>query len=338
MTRLLSIVVPTYNRAAHLALLLDTLAQEDAAVLERIAVVIGDNASTDRTPEVTDTFAARHPGTLVLRHPQNVGPEMNFCLCLDRVETPWFWIFGDDDLPKPGVLATVLRLLQAQRPDLVYLRSEWLPVLHGRDDGTPLAAITPVQVPADRFARDVHIWITFISGMVVHRARLRELAPHGDLRRHVGTSLVQLGWILPLLREDARLWVVPQPCILATSGNSGGYRLVQVFGDHLPRILAQELPAGSALARPILSTLCWWFLPGLLWLSRGSAGRAFVAEDLLGSLGRLRASTAYALVLWPIARLPRALAFPAWAATRVLGRAQQALFRRRYRAPAGAAR
>lgn len=328
---LLTVVVPTYNRAAHLQLLLQSLAGQPAAVRARVAVIVGDNASTDATPEVAAAFAADYPHARVMRHAVNVGPEENFCLCLEQVDTPWFWIFGDDDLPKPGVLAAVLDLLQSAAPDLVYLRSEWLASLQGPGDGTPVRQFTPVPLTHTAMARDAHVWLTFISGLVVRRERLQTLSPPLELRRFTGTSLVQLGWILPLLRPDSRLWMVPQPCILATAGNSGGYRVVEVFGTRLPQIIRAALPEDSPVARILLRALAWGYMPGLLWLSRGAEGRRFEGEDVRASLAPLRASLAYPLLLWPIAHLPRPLAQPFLLAARVIGRVRALAFGWRYR-------
>ncbi len=81
--KLLTIIVPTYNRAECVALLLDALRAEIAPVQDRVDVIVGDNASTDRTAEVTATFAVSCSAGRVLRHAENVGPDENFCRCLD---------------------------------------------------------------------------------------------------------------------------------------------------------------------------------------------------------------------------------------------------------------
>jgi hypothetical protein len=53
-----------------------------------------------------------------------------------------------------------------------------------------------------------------------------------------GSSLPQLGWILPLLvQSQSPILVASCPCILATSGNSGGYSILSTFLIHYPKIV-----------------------------------------------------------------------------------------------------
>ena len=73
--KLLTIIVPTYNRARSLALLLDTLRHEIAPVDDSVDIVVGDNASTDGTADVTTAEWARRSAAEVRAQRGNVGPE-----------------------------------------------------------------------------------------------------------------------------------------------------------------------------------------------------------------------------------------------------------------------
>jgi glycosyltransferase involved in cell wall biosynthesis len=75
MSRLLTIIVPTYNRSACLSMLLNALTVELNGLEGRVEVVIGDNAAADATPAVTAAFADRWAATCILRHAENLGPE-----------------------------------------------------------------------------------------------------------------------------------------------------------------------------------------------------------------------------------------------------------------------
>lgn len=71
---LVSILVPTYNGERFLeAALRSALAQSHRA----IEVVVGDDASTDGTPELLATVAASDDRVRVIRHHDNLGPFLN---------------------------------------------------------------------------------------------------------------------------------------------------------------------------------------------------------------------------------------------------------------------
>ena len=275
---LLCIIVPTYNRAPHLGRLLAGLKREVQGVAANIQFVIGDNASEDGTEALTAEFAASVPNVTVIRHPTNVGPDENFCSCIERSRATYFWIIGDDDLVRPGALqAVVLPILARFKPNLVYLASDW------GSDAAALAAAAPALRPADAqatlhtpasFASHVNVWVTYISGMIIKA----DGAGLQVIRRYGGSHLVQLGWVLPaLVRTDGRLVTVDTVCLYATAGNTGGYRLLTVFGKNFTDILRTEYAARPELARRIRRRLLWQYLPSLVWMSRTGVGRQIPA-------------------------------------------------------------
>lgn len=335
MPRLLTIAVPTYNRADHLEPLLARLHAETAGLGDTVEVLVSDNASTDRTPDVTAAFAAVHPGARIVRNDANLGPDGNISQCFLRAGSAYLWIVGDDDLPQPGTVAGLLELLARERPALVYLDSAWVA-------STADAAVAPPAVPLrgerltrEDFARRVHVWLTFISGVVVGLDGLDARQREAVARRHMGTSLVQLGWVLDALDRGDRFVHVTDRCVLATAGNTGGYAVLKTFTANFQRILAESLAGRPALARAMLRRHLVCYLPGLVWGVRFATLGRFADErswDVLrGALGR---HPAFWLLVAPVARAPRPLAWIALQAGRVAGR----LLRRADRLAAGRAR
>jgi abequosyltransferase len=307
---LLTIIIPTYNRADCLSLLLTSLTNELHGVEDKVSILIGDNASTDLTPSVTSAFLGKHPTAQLLRHPKNLGPDENFCSCIDNVISKYFWIFGDDDLPKPGVLRYIVQLLSSQKPDLVYLNSEWMKHITGPNDSEQVANLSAIRLTSEDFSRKVNVWVTFISGMIINLDRLYELNPGLSTRRFSGTSLVQLGWVLPLLMTGNRFYMIVQRCVLATSGNTGGYELFKVFGKNFPLILNDVCGENSNETKKIREILSWDFIPNLLWSSRFGGTQRFIEEDLLKSLVLFNKTIAYWAIFFPIIKFSKTLATP----------------------------
>jgi len=113
---LLFIGVPTRNRARYLQdLLLGLEAQLRAGGFppELVRVLVSDNCSTDRTPEVVGRITARSPHFLYFRQPEDVGAGRNFMTCVRLARSQYCWVCGDDELLAPGGLSSLVGTLQA---------------------------------------------------------------------------------------------------------------------------------------------------------------------------------------------------------------------------------
>ena len=128
MPELLSICIPTYNRAAYLGDLLESLAREHEATpwAGEIAVHISDNASTDDTREVIARYARRLPLS-AHRNVDNIGGDRNFARLIGLSAGDYFWLLGDDETVQPGSLARLLELLRPRQYGLLLLPSLHLP-------------------------------------------------------------------------------------------------------------------------------------------------------------------------------------------------------------------
>ena len=73
---LLSISVPTYNRARCLERLL-TILHEQSADDPRVELIVSDNASTDGTQAVAEDFLRRGMNFRYVRNQVNVGGDEN---------------------------------------------------------------------------------------------------------------------------------------------------------------------------------------------------------------------------------------------------------------------
>ena len=69
-------------------------------------VIVSDNASTDKTPEVIGNFAARASFPIcVVQQPENIGSIRNIANAAALVKTTFFTILPADDLLDPTFVA-----------------------------------------------------------------------------------------------------------------------------------------------------------------------------------------------------------------------------------------
>lgn len=304
-TKILTIAIPTYNRSAKLGLLLETLTTELSLLVDSVEVIVGDNSSSDNTKDITEAFQKACPNVKVLRHSRNVGPEENFCLCIESVKTKYFWLIGDDDLPKKNVISDIVNFLQNHETDLLYVPSEWMPNIRSSTDGSAIANLSYRHLNSGEFAKELTVWLTFISGIIVNLRRFKELNPDFPIRQFMGTSLVQLGWVLPMVIHGRHFHVINEKAILATSGNTGGYELFYVFGKNLGSILDEYCGSSSYISKAVISNLVWTYIPGLIVGYRFSRVGSFSNENIIENLKGFKNYLAYWLVLLPVAVLPR---------------------------------
>jgi glycosyltransferase involved in cell wall biosynthesis len=91
---LVSVGIPTFNRATTLERAVESVLMQDYPSLE---VVISDNASTDGTESMCRRITDLHPNVTYVRQPSNLGPTANFLQTLSRSRGELFLWLGDDD-------------------------------------------------------------------------------------------------------------------------------------------------------------------------------------------------------------------------------------------------
>ena len=97
-----SIVVPTYQRAATVERLLRSLI--DAPPTTSFEIVVVDNASTDGTDAIVNSAAEHLPTLQYHRWPENLGPLENWKRGIERASGEWLKIIWSDDWVEPDAI------------------------------------------------------------------------------------------------------------------------------------------------------------------------------------------------------------------------------------------
>lgn len=120
MPPLLSICVPTYNRAELLRAALLALAPQVKELQDQVELIVSDNCSPDHTPEVV-AQAQQYVPIRYHRNAQNVGAGCNIMLLANELAVGEFvWILPDDDIARPDAVKRIVAVLR-QQPDISYL-------------------------------------------------------------------------------------------------------------------------------------------------------------------------------------------------------------------------
>ena len=126
-TKILSIIIPTYNRATILPYTLSLFKEQIERNKESVELIICDNASTDNTLKTLQDIAQKDTFFSVVNYVNHVEVGVSILRSLkDNSRGEYTLLWGDDDVPAPMFVDVVVAMLQ-KYPDidaLVYNRLE----------------------------------------------------------------------------------------------------------------------------------------------------------------------------------------------------------------------
>ncbi len=172
---LVSICVPTANRANFLKRSLDGILAQDYRNLE---ILIGDNASTDETAELCRAAAANDPRVHAIRREKNIGIYPNHNSLIEQSKGEFIAFLHDDDEFKPSLVREEIGFLAAHT-EAGFVSPDWTLI---DEQGTMLGArnhpVPELQEGASYIERTMRAGRSCVglSGTMIRRSAL------GDIR------------------------------------------------------------------------------------------------------------------------------------------------------------
>ena len=314
---LLTIAIPTYNRAAYLRQTLTQLQLEILSYrLSNIDILVSDNASPDSTQQVVAELQSSGFNIRYLLNSDNIGSDANIAQCFNSANGQYVLILGDDDLFCDGSLKWLMTVLEQNEYGAVCMRPYGFdhdfrreyPGTFGRDQtfndaGEFLVTIGPL--------------VTLISGCVINKRCLSGV----DANAFCGSNLVQVHLVVQAALQMGNNLYSSRYHMACKRNNSGGYDYVQVFVERLGGILDSYQTLGlsrqSIIAfdkRMLLGHLPFYLLKQRL----GNSG------DQKANALRLRSRYKNLLTFWiflmPIVVMPRFIAIVWGGASTFIGR------------------
>ncbi len=112
---LLSITIPTFNRAKDLEACLESIAlqiREAPGLKYLVEVVISDNCSTDNTENVAMKYKNEFANFVYVKNETNVGFDRNTLNVVTHATSKYCWYLGDDDVVQNGGIELVVNQLK----------------------------------------------------------------------------------------------------------------------------------------------------------------------------------------------------------------------------------
>jgi glycosyltransferase involved in cell wall biosynthesis len=127
----LSVIVTTWNRPKEVTEAVVSIAEQIGADLAgKVEIIVTDNASGPETAAALKQLAETYPSVNYLIHARNEGGQLQIYAAPARARGRWTWVFGDDDALAEGTLASIVEILERERPAFLTLnRQVWNPAM-----------------------------------------------------------------------------------------------------------------------------------------------------------------------------------------------------------------
>jgi glycosyltransferase involved in cell wall biosynthesis len=150
---LVTIGLPVYNGERYLARAIESVLTQTYTNIE---LIIADNHSTDRTPQIIESYAATDSRIKYYHHLENEGAAANFNFVLQQASGTYFkWLCADDYGLSPSVNAGIRELIARGRLNAT---SVMVAAPHLGDDEAP--ALELLNAGEKRAAIGLHVTLT----------------------------------------------------------------------------------------------------------------------------------------------------------------------------------
>lgn len=300
---LLSICIATYNRAGYIGQTLDSIIPQLADDMELLVV---DGASTDNTEDVVRTYVDAHSRIHYVRLPAKGGVDQDYSKSVELAHGEFCWLFTDDDLLKPGAVATVKAAIDKGYGLIVVnaeVRDSQLATRLERQRIGMQENKTYHPDNQDRLFVDAWSLLSFIGSVVIRRS----IWLSRDRESYFGTEFVHIGVIFqkPLL-EPALL--IAEPHIIIRYGNAQwSPRSFDIWMFKWPKLVWSFEHIPDQVKQGISQQEPWRKLKTLI-LQRGRG--AYTAEHYNDRFAALNVSRLWKVGAYYISRFPtRSLAY-----------------------------
>lgn len=295
--KLLSILIPTYNRANCLDNCLNSIfSQIDEEISKKIEIIVSNNASVDNTEEIMKKYMKyENVDYKYSSNETNINMDGNFYKLINQGKGKYCWLLGDNEFLLDGSLTYILSNIEnfGNEVGLFYLnnsdRKEELKFYNN----------------PNKFLRRVNYMITFISAVIFKKNETYKV----NFNECKDSYLTQLYFYFDTLLKNKNNVIVSKKIFSCIDVENGGYRLFKVFSNNFNMILLKFKKVGlkEETINAINKKMCIEFFPK--WIVKlKSEKNLFEKEDILKILLTYQKSYFYFWIFcYPLIKLPNFL-------------------------------
>jgi glycosyltransferase involved in cell wall biosynthesis len=205
----LTIGIPIYNGGKTISETLESIFFDIPADVE---VLISDNASSDNTPEIIQSYCRKYHQISYYKNAVNLGPDVNFDLTVKRAAGEFVWLLGDDDEIATGGIQAALDIIN-KNPSIAALFVNYS--LHDRNTGECLnPKVLNINsdilcTNANMFLSTATVYPNFMSSIIVRKSRWLDYSSSDFF----GTFWLQYGMLMRVI-ENNQSFCIASPYVI----------------------------------------------------------------------------------------------------------------------------
>lgn len=232
MPPIISICIPTRNRASHLHRTLDSITEQPIfRNTHEVEIIISDNASSDQTKEVVQPFLDRFTDKIEYFRNDEDLKDKNFTLALSHGNGRYLKLHNDTLLFEKDSLKQIVDILYTHDDDRI--------VPFFLNGCVPSTADVFTCSNFDEFVRSASFYSTWIGAFSISKDEFLRLKDfnHASSLQLIQTEL--LFRVLTAVNAPSAL-IINKPFLSSQhTGRKGGYNVAQVFGENYLQLLKQ---------------------------------------------------------------------------------------------------
>lgn len=304
---ILSISIPTFNRAAYLKRCLESLFILNNCKDLPVEISVYNNASTDNTDEIVNSFIEKNYPIRYTKIPDAVDGNLNIYQCYKKARGRYVLCLGDDDVFVANTIAGIINYLKHNDIGVLYLSSANVNLNTYKKY---FAGNLEIEVNTDsyNFFKKMNFMVTFISTSIISNPQLNEVnSPEKDY-----LNFYQVPLILQQIFAGKNNATCKNIVLHAEVLNSGSYNLIDVFLVNLNKVidLVPELNEMQKkyITRVINKELLTGFFPFFLYNIRTKNKYMETSQSLNLLHEFYKKSFYYYIFVYPIYKFPFPLA------------------------------
>ena len=218
--KLLTIIIPTYNRSKLLDVSLRQMNELRKMFL--FDLIVCNNASTDDTSHVLRMWEKHITNFRVVNHKENIFYDRNVASGYMLVETDYCWVLGDSNIIEIQDMKKVMAMLEYQKPQALIINDSW----------DSIKNMDCVYTDANSLLHDLGWYTTLLCSCIIHKDFLSK----ERCERYYDSGFIHEGVFYDYLAflEKVKVYLLPsvhiKPILMDKSGTSWRKTPFLVFG------------------------------------------------------------------------------------------------------------